>query len=193
VHRRTGPLAVLFVAVAVAVVAGGCGSSKSKPPQVTQIRPPTGTVAVAVPEAGVKFKAPDGWRRQKGKAPLVYAVQTGQATLALWRYPRTEQLPTTHKALQAAKDALISQIRKRDRTFKVTEAKLLHVGPKRAVQVLGVGAIAGNRRTIRSTHIYTERAEFVVDAYAPPTVFDRVDHQVFAPLLDSLEIAKPTP
>ena len=60
------------------------------------------------------------------------------------------------------------------------------------MQVLGTGAIAGNRRTIRSTHIYTEKAEFVVDAYAPPTVFDRVDKQVFAPVLNSLQITKPS-
>jgi hypothetical protein len=184
-HRASVTVACL------ALLAAGCGSDKSEPPKVTQVKKPAGVVPVAVPDAGVKFSAPDGWRRQKGKAPLVYAVQTGQATLALWRYPRTEQLPTTHKALSSAKAALISQIRKRDKTFEVTKAKLLHVGPKRAVQVLGTGAIAGNRRTIRSTHIYTERAEFVVDAYAPPTVFDRVDKQVFAPLLDSLEIAKP--
>ncbi|HEY3020302.1 MAG TPA: hypothetical protein VGJ32_08920 [Solirubrobacteraceae bacterium] len=183
--RRTTIALLLLAALA------GCGSDKSKPADATQVKPAGGNVAVKIPKAGVTFEAPAGWRRQKGRAPLVYAVQTGQATLALWRYPRTEQLPVTHKALQAAKEALVAQIRKRDPTFKVTRAKLLHVGPKRAVQVLGTGAIAGNRRTIRSTHIYTEKAEFVVDAYAPPTVFDRVDQQVFAPVLDSLQIAKP--
>jgi hypothetical protein len=185
VARRISIALVALVAVA------GCGSDKKKPPNTTEVKSGDSTVVVTVPEAGVSFRAPGGWRRQKGKPPLVYAVQTGQATLALWRYPRTEQLPTTHTALQDAKQALVKQIRKRDPTFKVTKAKLLHVGPKRAVQVLGTGAIAGNRRTIRSTHIYTEKAEFVVDAYAPPTVFDRVDRQVFAPVLDSLEIAKP--
>jgi hypothetical protein len=188
------PRRVLLIALACLPALAACGSEKAKTQTTTAVAPTAGgsTTAVDVPDAGVKFQAPQGWRKQKGKAPLVYAVQTGQATLALWRYPRTEQLPTTHKSLQAAKAALVEQIRKRDPTFKVTRAKLLHVGPKRAVQVLGTGAIAGNRRTIRSTHIYTERAEFVVDAYAPPTVFDRVDRQVFAPLLDSLEIAKPT-
>ena len=182
--------------IAIALIAltavAGCGSSKKSPPNTTQVTAPKGTVTVTVPEAGVTFQAPGGWRRQKGKPPLVYAVQTGQATLALWRYPRTEQLPTTHTGLKDAERALIAQIRKRDPTFKVTKAKLLHVGPKRAVQVLGTGAIAGNRRTIRSTHIYTEKAEFVVDAYAPPTVFDRVDKQVFAPVLNSLQITKPS-
>ena len=173
------------------LVLAGCGSSKKSPPKTTTVTATGESVTVNVPEAGVTFKAPGGWRRQKGKPPLVYAVQTGQATLALWRYPRTEQLPTTHTALSDAKKALVKQIRRRDPTFKVTKAKLLHVGSKRAVQVLGTGAIAGNRRTIRSTHIYTEKAEFVVDAYAPPTVFDRVDRQVFAPVLDSLQIVKP--
>jgi hypothetical protein len=177
--------------LAAAAVVAGCGDDKEKAPDPAQVKAPQGTVAVNVPEAGVAFDAPGGWRRQKGKAPLVYAVQTGQATLALWRYPRTEQLPVTHNALVDAKEALVEQIRKRDPSFQVTKAKLLHVGPKRAVQVLGTGSIAGNKRTIRSTHIYTERAEFVVDAYAPPTVFDRVDRQVFEPVLDSLEITKP--
>ena len=179
------------IALTASLVLAGCGSAKKKAPDTTQVKTGEGTVTVTVPEAGVSFKAPGAWRRQKGKPPLVYAVQTGQATLALWRYPRTEQLPTTHSALSDAKKALVKQIRRRDPTFNVAKAKLLHVGTKRAVQVLGTGAIAGNRRTIRSTHIYTEKAEFVVDAYAPPTVFDRVDAQVFAPVLDSLQIAKP--
>ena len=182
----------LAIALIALTALAGCGSSKKSPPSTTQVTTGQGSVVVNIPEAGVTFKAPGGWRRQKGKPPLVYAVQTGQATLALWRYPRTEQLPTTHTALRDAKLALVKQIRKRDPTFKVTKAKLLHVGSKRAVQVLGTGAIAGSRRTIRSTHIYTEKAEFVVDAYAPPTVFDRVDKQVFAPVLDSLQITKPS-
>ena len=179
--------ALLLAGLAVA----GCGSSKDKAPDSGAI--PTGgaTVSVTYPQAGVRFRAPQGWRRETGKAPLVAAVQTGPATIALWRYPRSEQLPTTHTALQAAKQALVAQIKKRDPGFRVQRAKLLHVGPKRAVQVLGLGQINGNRRMIRSTHIYTEKAEFVVDAYAPPTVFARVDRGVFAGVLASLEISKP--
>jgi hypothetical protein len=185
------PRRLIAPALVAAAVAAGCGNDKTEAPDTAAPKAPKGTVGVNVPEAGVNFKAPAAWRRQKGEAPLVYAVQTGQATLALWRYPRDEQLPETHNALVNAKEALVDQIKKRDKSFEVSRAKLLHVGPKRAVQVLGTGSIAGNRRTIRSTHIYTEKAEFVVDAYAPPSVFDRVDKQVFAPLLESLEITKP--
>jgi hypothetical protein len=169
----------------------GCGSGKDKAPDTAAIPTSGATVVVRYPGAGVSFKAPSGWRRQAGKAPLVAAVQTGQATIAVWRYPRTEQLPVTHTSLQAAKEALVAQIQKRDPSFKVRRAKLLHVGPKRAVQVLGLGTINGNPRMIRSTHIYTQKSEYVVDAYAPVTVFGRVDRGVFAPVLASLEITKP--
>jgi hypothetical protein len=180
----------LALLLAVSVIAG-CGSEKEKAPDPKAIPTGGGTVLVRYPGAGVRFRAPQGWRRQAGKAPLVAAVQTGQATIAVWRYPRTEQLPVTHNSLQAAKAALVAQIGKRDASFKLQRAKLLHVGPKRAIQVLGLGQINGSRRMIRSTHIYTERAEYVIDAYAPPTVFDRVDRGVFATVLKSLEISKP--
>jgi hypothetical protein len=183
--RRTATLLVAVLALA------GCGSGKDKSPDASSIPTGGGTVAVKYPAAGIRFRAPQDWRRQAGKAPLVAAVQTGQATIAVWRYPRAEQLPVTHGSLQAAKQALLAQIKKRDPTFKVQKAKLLHVGPKRAVQVLGVGQINGNARMIRSTHIYTQKAEYVVDAYAPETVFARVDRGVFAPVLESLEITKP--
>src|SRR3954454_18524428 len=182
-------------ALAVSLLAlcalAGCGSDKEQAPDPKAISTTGRTVAVRYPEAGVRFKAPEDWRREAGKAPLVAAVQTGQATIAVWRYPRSEQLPVTHNSLGAAKEALVAQIKKRDQTFEVQRAKLLYVGPKRAVQVLGLGTINGSKRMIRSTHIYTEKAEYVVDAYAPPTVFDRVDRGVFAPVLESLEISKP--
>jgi hypothetical protein len=173
------------------LVFAGCGSDKEKAPDTSSIPTGGGTVVVKYPAAGVAFRAPEGWRRQAGKAPLVAAVQTGQATIAVWRYPRDEQLPVTHSGLKAAKEALVGQIQKRDPSFKVEKAKLLHVGPKRAVQVLGRGTINGNPRMIRSTHIYTQKSEYVVDAYAPETVFNRVDRGVFAPVLESLEISKP--
>src|SRR3954467_538955 len=176
--------------IAVGALAG-CGSDKEDAPDPKAISTSGRTTVVRYPGAGVRFKAPEDWRREAGKAPLVAAVQTGQATIAVWRYPRAEQLPVTHTSLRAAKEALVGQIRKRDPSFKVQKAKLLHVGPKRAVQVLGLGTINGNPRMIRSTHIYTQKAEYVIDAYAPETVFPRVDRGVFGPVLESLEISKP--
>ena len=173
------------------VLLAGCGNAQQQPPDVSTVARPSGTTPIAFDAQGIRFAAPGGWHVRDGQAPLVATVQSGPAQIAVWRYPRTEQLPVTHSSLQAAKLALVAQIQKRDSSFKVRRAKLLHVGPKRAVQVLGLGTINGNKRMIRSTHIYTEKAEYVVDAYAPQTVFDRVDKGVFAPVLASLEITKP--
>jgi hypothetical protein len=44
---------------------------------------------------------------------------------------------------------------------------------------------------VRSTHIFSHGAEVVVDAYAPPRFFPKVDKTAFKPLLRSLRVTKP--
>ena len=209
------PSVVLIVAASAALAVAGCGSSSKKSGTSgtgasasattstttttagtgsTSTNPPIvgAMVPVAYPTAGVRFSAPEGWRTQPGEPPLVATVQNGQVTIAVWRYPRDgEQLPVTHAALQSAKVALVGAIKRRDPSFQLTKAKLLHVGPERAVQVLGLGNVSGSRRNIRSTHIYAQGSEYVVDEYAPPTLFPRVDSQVFMPLIASVKISPP--
>jgi hypothetical protein len=46
---------------------------------------------------------------------------------------------------------------------------------------------------VRSTHLYAYGAELVVDAYAPPGEFARVDRRVFGPMLRSLRVQRPVP
>src|SRR3954469_7512261 len=113
-------------ALAVSLLAlcalAGCGSDKEKAPDPKAISTNGRSVSVRYPEAGVRFKAPQDWRRQAGKPPLVAAARTGQATTALWRSPRSEQLPITHGSLKSAKEALVAQIKKRDASFRVQRA-----------------------------------------------------------------------
>ena len=66
------------------------------------------------------------------------------------------------------------------------------VNEQNAVQIRGNETIDGQRRTVRSTHIYAGGAEIVVDATAPVNEFRRVDAQVFSPMLRSLRISRPT-
>jgi hypothetical protein len=173
-------------ASATTTTATATGGTSTNPPVVGAMVP------VVYPTAGVRFSAPAGWRTQPGEPPLVATVQSGQVTIAVWRYPRDgEQLPVTHEALESAKVALVGAIKRRDASFQLTQAKLLHVGPERAVQVLGLGNVSGSRRNIRSTHIYAQGAEYVFDEYAPPTLFPRVDSQVFMPLIASVKISPP--
>jgi hypothetical protein len=59
------------------------------------------------------------------------------------------------------------------------------------VQIRAREHIAGQPRTVRSTHIYAHGAEYVIDAYADADSFRQVDAQVFRPLLRSLHVSSP--
>jgi hypothetical protein len=176
---------------AAALVLAGCGNERTPAPDVRTPGPPIGTMQARYPEHGIAFKAPGGWRLAPGDAPLVATVQTGQATIAVWRYPRSEPLPRTQAHLEAARDALIAAATARDSTFKPIKTAVTRVDGAPAVQVRATETIDGQPRTVRSTHVYKRGAEVVVDAYAPAKDFRRVDAQAFRPMLRSLRITKP--
>ena len=56
------------------------------------------------------------------------------------------------------------------------------------LRIVGVETVAGQRRMVRSTHIFRERSEVVVEALAPPAAFGGLARTVFDPLLRSLVI-----
>jgi hypothetical protein len=87
--RRLTPIAILLA------LAAGCGEDRTDPPDVTTPVTPAGTAAASYPDQGVTFAAPGGWRVRPGQPPLVATVQSGTATIAIWRYPRSERLPRT--------------------------------------------------------------------------------------------------
>ena len=179
------------LAVVLTLLAAGCGNDRQSPPNVSTVGPVTGTEAVKDDETGIAFDAPGGWRRTDGEPPLVSMLQTGRAVIAIWRYPRSEPLPSTPEQLKAARDALLVAAKARDATFKEVRSAVVEIDGEPAVQIRGTETIEGRARTVRSTHVYAEGAEVVVDAIAPGQEFKRVDAQVFRPLLRSLEISPP--
>jgi hypothetical protein len=138
----------------------------------------------------VRFLAPKGWLVNEGEGTQVYTISTGEATIAIYRYPRTEQTPRTRTQLDQAADLLVGAAKARDSTFTELKRGRLKVDGHPAVQLRGTETIVGRPRMVRSTHVYTRRAEIVVDAFAPAKDFRRVDEQVFRPLLKSLKIAR---
>jgi hypothetical protein len=179
------PACLALTAAAVAVLAAGCGSDSSggaaKPAQANG----------SFPQAGVKFTPPADWSVDAGDGHLVATAQAGQATVAVWRYPRTETLPKSKLELQAARDALVSASRKRDASFEQIKTAATTVAGEPAVQIRAREHIAGQPRTVRSTHIFAHGAEYVIDAYADADSFRSVDAQVFRPLLRSLQVSAP--
>jgi hypothetical protein len=178
-----------IIAVAAALALCGCGNDRTKPPDVKTAGQPLGSNDARFPTQGIRFLAPAGWSLDSGVAPLVATTQTGRATVAIWRYPRSEPLPRTKAQLTAARDALVAAATARDPTFKAVRTIIRRLRGVPAIVLLGTETIEGQPRTVRSTHVYAHGAETVVDAYAPAEDFERLDASVFRPLVGSLRVS----
>lgn len=180
------------VALACAVPLAGCGNAAQPAPNVRTPGPAFGSEVVRYPAAGLTLRrAPAGWARTTGAAPAVASIVTGEATIGIFRYPRTEPLPRTRAQLDAATDALVAAAKARDPSFTEIKRARLKVDGQPAIQVRGTETINGRPRTVRTTHVYAFGGELVIDAYAPDADFRRVDAQAFRPLLATLRITRP--
>src|ERR671916_2239929 len=95
----------VFLALA-SLVAAGCGRERIEPPDTVRPAAPAGTGSEAFPKDGLFLERPGNWPFRPGRPPLVASTSSGTATVALWRYLRSETLPRTPEALAAAQDAL---------------------------------------------------------------------------------------
>lgn len=182
-------LATLFVLATAALA--GCGNSPSKPPTSTTPKAAFGWVDQDIPTQGVKFQRPSSWRYSPGTAPLLGTMSSGLTTIAVWRYPRNEPLPTTLEELAAARDALVAAAKARDSSFTVIKAKGTRAAHQPAVVIVADETVAGQPRRVRSTHIYAAASEIVVDAFAPVDQYEQVESPIFRTLVRSLQISKP--
>jgi hypothetical protein len=180
-----------LVICAVAVALPGCGNDKTSPPDLGRVGAPAAFRDARYPADGVVFRAPVGWRAIPGRAPQIVTVATGDAQISVWRYPRAEPLPQTRAQLGAARDTLVRAVKARDATFDVASSRIVVKPGLRAVELIGTGTNQGVRRKVRSLHAYGHDAEVVVDAFAPPEDFARVDRETFAPLARSLKLRAP--
>jgi hypothetical protein len=173
------------IAIAAALLAG-CGEERTPPPDVRHADDPHGLQQVALPGAGVTFQAPANWRTLPAQPPMEGGIGSKTAIVAVWRYPRAEPLPAGQGQLARAQDRLVERIRARNPTFTVRSSELTEVGGARGIEVTGRQTINGLEYDVRSAHVFEHGAEVVVDAYAPPVDFARVDETVFVPLIESL-------
>jgi hypothetical protein len=181
------PAFVALTAVMLAALAGCGGNDSSSGGTATTSAEASGQFV----KQGVTFTPPSDWSVDAGTGHLVATAQAGQATVAVWRYPRTETLPKSKVELRAARDALVTASKKRDATFEQIKTAATTIAGQPAVQIRAREHIAGQPRTVRSTHIYAHGAEYVVDAYADADSFRSVDASVFRPLLRSLRVSSP--
>lgn len=177
-----------LMSLAVAVVLAGCGNDRASPPDIDLIKAPGGFRPVAYPKQGLSLRVPLRWRVDPGEGNRVTTLAAGSGQISVWRFARREPLPVSRTHLDNARKALIAQVQARDPTFDLTSSRLILRPGLRAVEIVGVGTNLGVRRTTRSLHAYGRGAEVIVDAYAPPKQFARVDAQTFGPVLRSVRL-----
>lgn len=176
-----------------AALLSGCGNDRTAAPELTRVPAPAGFTDARFAAQGVFVRVPTSWKVVPGDDPLVATVAGGDASVGIWRYERSEPLPRTDAELKAARKQLVEAVKSRDAGFDVVSTRIVRKPGLRGVEILGTGTNQGARRRVRSLHAYARGAEVVVDAFAPPDVFDRVDEQVFAALARSLRISEPRP
>lgn len=182
----------LLIAAAAAAPLTGCGNERQEPPAATVPSAAFGFADVAFPEQGIAFQRPRQWRYVPGTAPLLATMSSGLATIALWHYPRSEPLPETPEELDLARDALVAAAKQRDPTFRVILAKGTRAAHHPAVVIIADETISGERRRVRSTHIYGEGGEYVFDAFAPIDQYPRVEDPIFRVVVRSVKLSEPS-
>ena len=187
--RRRAPT---LTALLLALLLSACGRERIAVPEGVRPATPRGVEVAAYPEFGVRYEAPGGWGLRKGPLPLLSTANSGSAMIAVWRYDRAEPLPRAPADLDAARNRLVEAIKIRDRTFEVASSRRTKVDGAPAIEVVGTGTIEGNRRRIRSTHVYAKGSEVIVDTYAAAGDFDRANRLAFQQVVDTLKIDPPS-
>ena len=138
-----------------AVVLAGCGNDVTRPPDISNPDAPAGTREIKLRAAGVTFTAPFNWPDLQALDPsMIYGIQNKRATVAIWRYPRSEPLPGDRKALEEVQGLLVERVKRRDPTFELDKATYPRRDGERSIELLGRQTIAGLPFRVRSAHIF---------------------------------------
>jgi hypothetical protein len=176
------------MALLALVCLSGCGNSRTPVPSLLVPAPAGGFRTLSYPAAGVSLAVPARWTVIREHAPLLIAIASGGAVISLWHYVRGEPLPATRAQLERARRALLAAIRARQPAVRVIRSRVLRIDQRPAVELNALERIGGVLRRVRSTHVFTAGGEVVLEEYAPARVFHQVDHTVFSPVRQSLQI-----
>jgi hypothetical protein len=179
------------VAILAALLATGCGRDRLDVPDVEQPIVARTLAPKDFPREGLRMGLPLQWGFARGEAPLVAQATSGTAAIAVWRYPRTEALPRDAASMEAAQAELLRAVRQRDERYREISTRRTEVDGEPALELVGDQRVGGQPRRVRSTHVYAEGAEIVVDAYATERDFARLDAAVFRPFVRALRIGRP--
>ena len=136
----------------------------------------------------VILEHPRGWVARSGLSPLVAQVATGGAQVSIFAYPRTDN-PESDGEVEEARDKLIRSLGERAAGFLVIRSRIGEVDGSPSVEIRGRGLVAGKPVETRSVHVYKDEVEWVIDAFARPSQFDRANEIGFEPVIGSLQLS----
>jgi len=176
------PIALAFL---TALLVTGCGARRTPVPVPVRADDPKGMKAFRTSDVGFTF--PSNWHLLHGKAPAVAHVFSGRAVLTIWAY-RRNAVPRSRNQLETAQSNLEADVKQKNPGFQQSETRLVRVAGSPGVEVVGDGTINGQQVRIRSEHVFRGMGEYVIDSFAPPDQFERVDGEVFLAIVASLRL-----
>lgn len=185
---RNSATAGALLALSLAAAAGGCGNQHGQPPDLSQLGKPGRTAHFEASGHFVGFSYPASWTASHGGLPALAALSSGSAIATVYAYPRRD-LATDPAAVAASRKRVIGSLEERAPGFLVQGTSITTVDGAPAVEVRGRGAIAGTVVEVRSVHVYKDKVEWVIDAYATPGKFRAANRIAFAPMLRSIDLA----
>lgn len=182
------PLRHLPVLACAVIVLAGCGNSRAPVLVNATTAAPKGFHRFQSLRAGAAFKVPANWTVGPGAGALIATISSGPATVALWRYPRSQPPPVGAATLARARASLVSAARQRDPTLELIRTSTGSMLGLSVIQLNAIERIGSQRRRVRSLHLFVGRSELVLEEYAPVADFHAIDHTVFSPLSHSLRL-----
>jgi hypothetical protein len=155
-------------------------------PQVLGPAAPQGFHQVTYRRAGVRLDLPRSWIATPQSPPLVTVISSDGAVIALWRYAGSYPEAVVHP--QYASRRLIAEALRRQPKLHILASGVHTVDGHPAVELDSVGLVGSVVRRVRSLHVFSRGSEVVLEQYASPTVFERVNRQVFERVSRSLVI-----
>ena len=179
---------VALAAAACVPLLAACGQDRREP---SSARPVVAsqTTAVRVSRAGLDLRLPANMTITRPKTgTTVLKATLGDSYLAVFAYPRKEQIPRNAEEMADARRRLSRTVQDREKAYRLIRSRATEVGGNRAVELIGTQAFSRTRNRTRSLHVYDGRAEYVIEIGAPDREFARFDQRLHALVERSLRV-----
>ncbi|MGI8845430.1 MAG: hypothetical protein ACR2HC_04535 [Thermoleophilaceae bacterium] len=185
--RRLSSLAP--AALAAVLVLAGCGSERKQAVSLSA-KPAVDSVQARFPKAGLTVSLPRNVTLIRDvRRPAVFKATLGEPFVSAFAYRRSEQLPRTAAELDAARSRLVRTVPRRQPGYRLVRSGVTEIDGSGAVELVGRQTLSRRRVQVRSLHVFSGTAEYVVEVVAPVGQFARFDSAVTPLIRRTLDVS----